>query len=466
MPVPKAKKVASTNKVQAAKTAVQNEAAQSAAPAISAASILEEVTAITAAQRAKLEGTTLRPKKEATPIPEIDSTPSEPPAKKRRARKTVIEQVAAPEASTATTPAEPPKYKGPSARRKRELDLSQHNTNANQNLTTVKAGPRRSSSAERTQVELSATNLGYLDGFISQQPLPKGYRSANTLSAGYSLDDRRQATAAMSPSSRRNDYDNWDDQWEESEFDDEPFEAPSFGGPVMGAPLTPPEPVLACAMPEPVIIGSSMMGAPIMGSAPAPKRRAPKAKRAAAPARAPIAAAMPPSADLPGADSANGRSFLDYPLSPEIELMVIDERFKDGEFPLPTYESDMAAGIDLRAMVEEEVEIAAGGTYMVPTGIALHMGKSGMCATVLPRSGLGYNNGIVLGNLVGLIDADYQGELMVPLWNRSKKKFTITVGMRIAQLVFLPIIRPRFKQVEHFTPTKRGTKGFGSTASD
>lgn len=203
-----------------------------------------------------------------------------------------------------------------------------------------------------------------------------------------------------------------------------------------------------------------------MGSAPAPKRRAPKAKRAAAPARAPIAAAMPPSAAMLGAATANERSFLDYPLSPEIELMVIDERFKDGEFPLPTYESDMAAGIDLRAMVEEEVEIAAGGTYMVPTGIALHMGKSGMCATVLPRSGLGYNNGIVLGNLVGLIDADYQGELMVPLWNRSKKKFTITVGMRIAQLVFLPIIRPRFKQVEHFTPTKRGTKGFGSTDSD
>lgn len=462
MPVPKAKKVASTNKVQAAKTAVQNEAAQSAAPAISAASILEEVTAITAAQRAKLEGTTLRPKKEATPIPEIDSTPAEPQVKKRRARKTVIEQVAAPEASTATTPAEPPKYKGPSARRKRELDLSQHNTNANQNLTAVKAGPRRSSSAERSQVELSATNLGYLDGFISQQPLPKGYRSANTLSAGYSLDDRRQATAAMSPSSRRNDYDNWDDQWEEPDFDAEP----DFGGPIMGAPLAAPEPMLAYAMPEPVIIGSSMMGAPIMDSAPAPKRRAPKAKRAAGPTRAPIAAAMPPSAAMPGAATTNERSFLDNPLSPEIELMVIDERFKDGEFPLPTYESDMAAGIDLRAMVEEEVEIAAGGTYMVPTGIALHMGKSGMCATVLPRSGLGYNNGIVLGNLVGLIDADYQGELMVPLWNRSKKKFTIMVGMRIAQLVFLPIIRPRFKQVEHFTPTKRGTKGFGSTDSD
>lgn len=472
MPVPKAKKVASTNKVQAAKTAVQNEAAQSAAPAISAASILEEVTAITAAQRAKLEGTTLRPKKEATPIPEIDSTPSEPQVKKRRARKTVIEQVAAPEASTATTPAEPPKYKGPSARRKRELDLSQHNTNANQNLTTVKAGPRRSSSAERTQVELSATNLGYLDGFISQQPLPKGYRSANTLSAGYSLDDRRQATAAMSPSSRRNDYDNWDDEWDEPDFDDEPdFGEPIMSGPIMGAPLAAPEPMLAYAMPEPVIIGSSMMGAPIMGSAPAPKRRAPKTKRAAAPAHAPIAAAMPPSAALPraampSADSAHERSFLDNPLSPEIELMVIDERFKNGEFPLPKYESDMAAGIDLRAMVKEDVEIAAGGTYMVPTGIAIHMGKSGMCATVLPRSGLGYNNGIVLGNLVGLIDADYQGELMVPLWNRSKKKFTITVGMRIAQLVFLPIIRPRFKQVEHFTPTKRGTKGFGSTDSD
>ena len=472
MPVPKAKKVASTNKVQAAKTAVQNEAAQSAAPAISAASILEEVTAITAAQRAKLEGTTLRPKKEASPIPEIDSTPAEPQEKQRRARKKATEQVTAPEVSSEPTPVEPPKYKGPSARRKRELDLSQHNTNANQNLTAVKAGPRRSSSAERSQVELSATNLGYLDGFISQQPQPKGNRSANTLSAGYSLDDRRQATAAMSPSSRRNDYDNWDDEWDEPDFDDEPdFGGSIMGGPIMGAPLAAPEPVLAYAMPEPVIIGSSMMGAPIMGSAPAPKRRAPKAKRAAAPAHAPIAAAMPPSAALsraamPSAASTNERSFLDNPLSPEIELMVIDERFKDGEFPLPTYESDMAAGIDLRAMVEEEVEIAAGGTYMVPTGIALHMGKSGMCATVLPRSGLGYNNGIVLGNLVGLIDADYQGELMVPLWNRSKKKFTITVGMRIAQLVFLPIIRPRFKQVEHFTPTKRGTKGFGSTDSD
>ena len=454
MPVPKAKKVASTTKVKAAKTAVQNEAAQSAAPIVSAASILEEVTTITAAQRAKLEGTTLRSNKEVEPIPEIDSTPTKVKKKIGRPRKNPVEPEIVPE----STDEEPPKYKGPSARRKRELELAQQNTNVNQNLTEVKAGPRRSSTAEHSQIELSQTNLAYLDGFVSQQrPMPLGYRSVNTLSAGYSLEDRREATAALSPSRRSPDVDDWDDDaWDEPSFADEP----SFGPPVMGTPMEQPEPMLYCAMPEPVEIGAPMMEAPMMGSAPAAKRHAPKAKARRGAAPAPIDAAMP------SAESSPERSFLDAPLSPEIEIMVIDERLKNGEFPLPQYESDMAAGIDLRAMIPEDVELPAGGTMMVNTGIALNMGKSGMCATVLPRSGLGYNNGIVLGNLVGLIDADYQGELMVPLWNRSKKKFKITVGQRIAQLVFLPIIRPRFKKVERFAPTKRGTKGFGSTDSD
>ncbi len=147
----------------------------------------------------------------------------------------------------------------------------------------------------------------------------------------------------------------------------------------------------------------------------------------------------------------------------EIELKVLDERFKQGLFPLPQYESDMAAAVDLRAMFEQDTIVAPNSTILVPTGIAIYIKNPYLCATVLPRSGLGFKHGIVLGNLTGLIDADYQGQLMVPLWNRSGEPFTIHVGDRIAQMMFLPIVRATFKQVEEFELTNRGTLGFGST---
>lgn len=147
----------------------------------------------------------------------------------------------------------------------------------------------------------------------------------------------------------------------------------------------------------------------------------------------------------------------------EIELKVLDERFKQGLFPLPQYESDMAAAVDLRAMFEQDTVVAPNSTILVPTGIAIYIKNPYLCAIVLPRSGLGFKHGIVLGNLTGLIDADYQGQLMVPLWNRSDEPFTIHVGDRIAQMMFLPIVRATFKQVEEFELTNRGTLGFGST---
>lgn len=147
----------------------------------------------------------------------------------------------------------------------------------------------------------------------------------------------------------------------------------------------------------------------------------------------------------------------------EIELKVLDERFKQGLFPLPQYESDMAAAVDLRAMFEQDTIVAPNSTILIPTGIAIYIKNPYLCATVLPRSGLGFKHGIVLGNLTGLIDADYQGQLMVPLWNRSGEPFTIHVGDRIAQMMFLPIVRATFKQVEEFELTNRGTLGFGST---
>lgn len=147
----------------------------------------------------------------------------------------------------------------------------------------------------------------------------------------------------------------------------------------------------------------------------------------------------------------------------EIELKVLDKRFKQGLFPLPQYESDMAAAVDLRAMFEQDTVVAPNSTILVPTGIAIYIKNPYLCATVLPRSGLGFKHGIVLGNLTGLIDADYQGQLMVPLWNRSDEPFNIHVGDRIAQMMFLPIVRATFKQVEEFELTNRGTLGFGST---
>ena len=143
-----------------------------------------------------------------------------------------------------------------------------------------------------------------------------------------------------------------------------------------------------------------------------------------------------------------------------IRLRVLDARI-GREFPFPRYETEGAAGLDLRACVDAPAEIAPGGTELVPSGIAIHIADPDLAAVVLPRSGLGHKHGIVLGNLVGLIDSDYQGEILISVWNRGGEPFTIEPGERIAQLVFLPVVRPRFEVVEAFDETERGAGGFG-----
>jgi dUTP pyrophosphatase len=143
-----------------------------------------------------------------------------------------------------------------------------------------------------------------------------------------------------------------------------------------------------------------------------------------------------------------------------IQLKIIDPRL-GSEFPLPDYATADAAGLDLRACLTEALFLAPGETQLIPTGMAVYIADPAMAAVILPRSGLGHKNGIVLGNLVGLIDADYQGELKVSCWNRSQQAFTIQPGDRIAQLVFLPIVRAHFSVVTEFAATARGTGGFG-----
>ncbi len=149
-------------------------------------------------------------------------------------------------------------------------------------------------------------------------------------------------------------------------------------------------------------------------------------------------------------------------MSCEIELKILDARLGT-EFPLPDYATASSAGMDLRALCEQPVTLQPGEAQLIPTGMAIHIGDPKLCAILLPRSGLGHKNGIVLGNLVGLIDADYQGPLMVSTWNRSQAAFTIQPGDRIAQLVLLPIARARFKQVQEFQQSARGDGGFGHT---
>ena len=143
-----------------------------------------------------------------------------------------------------------------------------------------------------------------------------------------------------------------------------------------------------------------------------------------------------------------------------IRLKVLDPRI-GGEFPFPRYETGGAAGLDLRACIDAPAEIAPGGTLLVSSGIAIHIADPGLAAVVLPRSGLGHKHGIVLGNLVGLIDSDYQGEILISVWNRGDEPFMIEPGERIAQIVFLPVVRPRFEVVEAFDETERGAGGFG-----
>lgn len=131
--------------------------------------------------------------------------------------------------------------------------------------------------------------------------------------------------------------------------------------------------------------------------------------------------------------------------------------------PLPTYSTPGSAGMDLRACIDAPVTLPAGETMLIPTGISIYIEDPGLAAMVLPRSGLGHKHGIVLGNLVGLIDSDYQGELMISCWNRGAGEFTIGQGDRIAQLIVVPVLQPSFKIVEDFVATERGTSGYGSS---
>ncbi len=146
----------------------------------------------------------------------------------------------------------------------------------------------------------------------------------------------------------------------------------------------------------------------------------------------------------------------------KIELKILDPRIGD-EFPLPNYATEGSAGMDLRAILDEPLSIEPGETHLLPTGIAIHIGDPSLAAILLPRSGLGHKHGIVLGNLVGLIDSDYQGPLMVSCWNRGDKTFIVEPGERIAQMVIVPVIQPEFHIVEAFEESQRGTGGFGST---
>lgn len=144
----------------------------------------------------------------------------------------------------------------------------------------------------------------------------------------------------------------------------------------------------------------------------------------------------------------------------KVKLKIVDPRLGEA-IPLPHYATDGSAGMDLRACLNEPLEIDPGETRLIPTGFALHMDDPGMAAVILPRSGLGHKHGIVLGNLVGLIDSDYQGQVFVSCWNRSDSPFRVEVGERIAQLVFVPVIQAAFEIVSEFEETRRGAGGFG-----
>lgn len=146
----------------------------------------------------------------------------------------------------------------------------------------------------------------------------------------------------------------------------------------------------------------------------------------------------------------------------EVELRILDGRLGT-VYPLPDYATAHAAGMDLRAMLDAPLTLQPGEAQLIATGMAIHIGDPAMCAHILPRSGLGHKHGLVLGNGVGLIDADYQGPLMVSLWNRGDRPQTVQPGDRIAQLVFMPVVRARFRHVESFAESVRGTGGFGHT---
>lgn len=146
----------------------------------------------------------------------------------------------------------------------------------------------------------------------------------------------------------------------------------------------------------------------------------------------------------------------------DVAVRILDPRL-GRDFPLPEYQTAGSAGMDLRAMVEAPLVLPPGDATLVPTGLAMHIGDPGYAAMILPRSGLGHRHGIVLGNLVGLIDSDYQGPLLVSCWNRGKTAFTIAPGDRLAQIVFVPVVQARLAIVDRFDPSGRGEGGFGHT---
>ena len=144
----------------------------------------------------------------------------------------------------------------------------------------------------------------------------------------------------------------------------------------------------------------------------------------------------------------------------KLQLKILDPRL-GSEFPLPHYATSGSAGMDLRALLSEPLILPPGETALIPTGLAIHLEDPGLAAVILPRSGLGHKHGIVLGNLVGLIDSDYQGQLYVSCWNRGQTSFRIDIGDRIAQLVLVPVVRAEFEVVAEFEGTRRGAGGFG-----
>ena len=147
-----------------------------------------------------------------------------------------------------------------------------------------------------------------------------------------------------------------------------------------------------------------------------------------------------------------------------IDLKILDPRVGD-TIPLPHYATDGSAGLDMRAVIDDALSVAPGETVLVPTGLAIHVADPGLAAVLLPRSGLGHKHGLVLGNLTGLIDSDYQGQVFISCWNRSSQTYNIRPGERIAQMVFVPIEQVQFNIVEDFDDSERGAGGFGHSGT-
>ena len=148
-----------------------------------------------------------------------------------------------------------------------------------------------------------------------------------------------------------------------------------------------------------------------------------------------------------------------------IDVKIIDQRVLD-DFGIPSYQTDGSAGIDLKACINETIDLAPGETELIPSGIAIHISDPNLAAVILPRSGLGHKHGLVLGNLVGLIDSDYQGQIFISCWNRGKNSILIEPGLRLAQMVFVPVQQVEFRIVEDFGVSQRGEGGFGHTGQD